>query len=1071
MSALLKNTSEWNLHKNIDRSGRLHRVIYLLPVLLLTILNQSVDRQVVSAPFIVNQTYAKSREPITLEEAFLGELRAKEFTFEWLASEEIDNELHDQLIYEDSKNILLVTLPPSERRNNSSSTTTSKTSPPTTNNFKPNVTILVSNSSFPAHIEFQGYKLSPSKRYLLLWNARRKQFRHSMTARFFLYDIRRDMISVLSTNRQAQNLSDGPFFEGEDESARFQLVDWYVTKTIDRTTDSLVMIQNNDIYNLYDVSRLITDKSERPDSSSGPVKLTYTGMKSVIFNGVPDWLYEEEILGDTPAFQVSPHSNHLAYMSFDDSRVNIMPYTIYGDQIIPRVQQIRYPKAGQPNPRVTVHILENLNRADGKSRPPQDIQLILPDDLNQRQHYINRINWLTDERLAIIWSNRDQNESFVVICSRKESQNQSRWNCEKNLHIKADNGWLDISDDLLPLSEDNYLMLMPKFEGSNVGKFKHIAKVSITKAESFVFLTSGHKEVISFNGIDYKRSLVYYTSTVVNEPGQRQLFVAELDGTSVSKGALNASLEMPNSSSSSVCVTCDHHPDECLYNFGKLSPTTNYYMFQCGGPDVPRTELRATRRRRHRNFRENLVNDTRGSKSLSSAEGDEVSLTGDNSNGQSSLLWTFEKNKELRAKLEGQKMTPTTMRLKVPIPNTEYMADVLLLIPSQQQKQRQDDKTLTGDRQKLKLHYLSPEVAKELYSNRLPDGERLPMVVDVYGGPGSQKVDYRFNINFGHFLASSKQVVYAMIDGRGSGFQGSKRLYELYHKLGTVEIQDQIEVAAQLSRSLSFIDPERVAIWGWSYGGYAAAMSLAQSQARDNQHTVAQYKSYCTTKNNTEPRQSQLTMQHGVFRCAASVAPVTNWIYYDTAYTEKYMSSPWLNERYDENHPGDHLGPVNQTHLAPKTRLHEHNFEPNKWTPLNRSFFPGPNFLIQNQLLELLAHESTNAITSTTATVQQPLSANTNSQMIGLNERYRRASLLDQMMNTDSKRFLLMHGTADDNVNFQQSIMLMKRMIRKNILFETRLYPDQDHGIANKPDKLHLGLTLSDFLSGCFSAA
>lgn len=79
--------------------------------------------------------------------------------------------------------------------------------------------------------------------------------------------------------------------------------------------------------------------------------------------------------------------------------------------------------------------------------------------------------------------------------------------------------------------------------------------------------------------------------------------------------------------------------------------------------------------------------------------------------------------------------------------------------------------------------------------------------------------------------------------------------------------------------------------------------------------------------------------------------------------------------------------------------------------------------------------------------------------------------MLEHIANIDSKRFLLIHGTSDDNVHFQQSIMLMKRLIQKNILFETRIYPDQDHGIGNKADKLHLGMTLSNFFAECFNMA
>lgn len=68
------------------------------------------------------------------------------------------------------------------------------------------------------------------------------------------------------------------------------------------------------------------------------------------------------------------------------------------------------------------------------------------------------------------------------------------------------------------------------------------------------------------------------------------------------------------------------------------------------------------------------------------------------------------------------------------------------------------------------------------------------MLINVYGGPGSQQVDERFKVNWGYYLATNKNVIYGAIDGRGSGFKGDKILHELYHKLGTVEIEDQISV-------------------------------------------------------------------------------------------------------------------------------------------------------------------------------------------------------------------------------------------------------------------------------------
>lgn len=96
---------------------------------------------------------------------------------------------------------------------------------------------------------------------------------------------------------------------------------------------------------------------------------------------------------------------------------------------------------------------------------------------------------------------------------------------------------------------------------------------------------------------------------------------------------------------------------------------------------------------------------------------------------------------------------------------------------------------------------------------------KYPMLINLYTGPGSQVVKNNFIINFGYYLVTNKNIIYTFIDGRGSGFQGDRMLFEIYRRLGTVEIEDQLIVAAKLTKIFKFIDPKRIALFGWSYGG------------------------------------------------------------------------------------------------------------------------------------------------------------------------------------------------------------------------------------------------------------
>lgn len=1079
---------------------------------LLLISSMIVAAIVIINPDIVNlnsQTRTV-REAITLDEAMMGELSGNHFSGRWISSSDMEG---DQLLYDESKNIRMLTLPRFNAKEVSSS--------------ELKVSTVLANTSMLASIGYQGYKLSPSKRFLLVWEKRKKEFRHSFTARYLLYDMKREFIAMLSTfelNRDetatgkegdegtsylhnsyepidaaAQYLQDT---NPDTAASRFQLVDWFPSAQ----SDSLILIQNNDIYMMNNIQSV--EQSQQGQSQlvlPKPIRLTRTGRPRVIFNGVSDWLYEEEILGDTPAYELSPSSQSLAYMSFNDSQVDRMPITMYGagDQLIPRTKHIRYPKAGRVNPRVRVHIIDNISKLTDQDEPTQ-LQLELPDDLSARQHYISRMKWLTEDKLVLTWLNRLQNESYFVICTR-----QTGWMCEKNLHLTAVGGWLELGDQIEPLDDSSYLTLLPKDEGANVGSFRHVAKVSINQFNRYQFLTAGRREVISIDGVHRDRELVFYTSSVLGEPGQRQIYFAPL----------NPSNE-PSLDGKDSCITCHIYPDQCLFNFAKFSPSTNYYIFECAGPAVPRTELR-------------LVPQEQTAKERPQLEPAGVDST---------LLWTLADNLALENKLVHEKAMPLSFRLKVPIEGTNYSASVILYLPPKLSagtvlvnspnppasssaalglarsssasgpnlgettvRLANDGDTLTtsgaqanaragksNSNGRAFYNHLTAETINE-YIDSLDFGQQYPMVVDVYAGPGSQKADFHYNVGFGHYLASSKRIVYAMIDGRGSGFEGSKRLYELYHKFGTVEIEDQVQVARYLSNNLSFIDSNRVAIWGWSYGGYAAAKALARSSKEARQQAISQRASdksllsllvnnqvapIVGQQNNsslsiessqssastdvlsdlTTPRPiSNLASLHpikgGVFKCAVSVAPVTNWILYDTAYTERYMSSPYENEQFDDTWSGDHENGFNHNSDTAvrgyPERMSASNVTAasNRWMTINQTLSMHERFnLQQNNLADYLK-------------LKKKLSS--------LNSRYREASLLDSIGDIDRKRFLLVHGTADDNVHFQQSIMLMRRLIQQNILFDTRLYPDQDHGIGNTADKLHLGNTLDKFFSEC----
>lgn len=127
-------------------------------------------------------------------------------------------------------------------------------------------------------------------------------------------------------------------------------------------------------------------------------------------------------------------------------------------------------------------------------------------------------------------------------------------------------------------------------------------------------------------------------------------------------------------------------------------------------------------------------------------------------------------------------------------------------------------------------------------------------------------VTEKWRVNWNTYLSGAKDYIITEIDGRGSSGQGYQLLHEVYRRLGTLEVSDQLEVTEYLRDNLHFVDKRRVGVWGWSYGGYAAALALGGQQS--------------------------------LFQCGISVSPVTSWKLYDSTYTERYMGLPNVTDNY-----------------------------------------------------------------------------------------------------------------------------------------------------------------------------
>ncbi len=221
--------------------------------------------------------------------------------------------------------------------------------------------------------------------------------------------------------------------------------------------------------------------------------------------------------------------------------------------------------------------------------------------------------------------------------------------------------------------------------------------------------------------------------------------------------------------------------------------------------------------------------------------------------------------------------------------------------------------------------------------------KKYPLFMFQYSGPGSQQVtnswDQGNGLWFNHLV--QKGYIVACVDGRGTGYKGTEFKKVTYLNLGKYEIEDQIAAAKWFGKQ-SYINKDRIGIFGWSFGGYMASLALTKGA--------------------------------DVFKTGIAVAPVTNWRYYDSVYTERFMRTPQENPAgYDDNSPTSYA--------------------------------------------ELL-----------------------------------------------KGKFLLIHGTADDNVHFQNSMEFAEALIQNKKQFEFMAYPDKNHGIAGGQTRAQLYQKMTDFL-------
>ena len=223
-------------------------------------------------------------------------------------------------------------------------------------------------------------------------------------------------------------------------------------------------------------------------------------------------------------------------------------------------------------------------------------------------------------------------------------------------------------------------------------------------------------------------------------------------------------------------------------------------------------------------------------------------------------------------------------------------------------------------------------------------GKKYPVLMYVYGGPGSQTVmdSWGGTRYLWHQMLAQRGYVVVSVDNRGTGARGSAFKKATYLKLGAVETADQVEAARHLA-TLPWVDATRIGIWGWSYGGFMTA--------------------------------SAMFAPGSPFKAGIAVAPVVDWSLYDTIYTERFMRTPQENPQgYDRGSPVKH---------AARLRA----------------------------------------------------------------------------------KMLVVHGTGDDNVHFQNTTQLVNALQAAGKQFDFMMYPNRNHGISGGNTSQHLYTLMTNWVT------
>ncbi|KAI8958936.1 dipeptidyl peptidase IV N-terminal region-domain-containing protein [Daldinia sp. FL1419] len=580
---------------------------------------------------------------------------------------------------------------------------------------------------------------SPNLKKVLIATQTKSVWRYSFTGVYWIFDVESQTAEPLNP---------------QDPNLRVQLAQW------SPKSDAVIYTSANNLY-----VRKLADKNV--------VQITKDGGPEY-FYGIPDWVYEEEVFGDNSATWWSEKGDFVAFLRTNETLVPEYPIQFFidrpsgekppaGEESYPEVQQLKYPKAGSPNPFVDL-LFYDMARGDVFSVEIEGG--FAADDL-----LITDITW-AGSKVLVKETNRVSDIMRVILIDVASRTGKTIRTVDVG---KLDGGWFEISHDTTYIpadpsngrAEDGYIDTVIKDDRD------HMAYFSPLDSEEPILLTSGDWEVVAApSAVDLKNNLAYFVATKESSI-QRHIYSVKFDGSHL-KEMIDVSKEG--------------------YYDVSFSAKAGYALVTYKGPNVPTQKV------------------------MSTPGNPEV------------YEHVIEENKDLADKAK-----------KHELPLLDYG-------------------TITVD--DVELNYLERRPA------HFDPKKRYPVLFQQYSGPGSQSVDKRFAVDFQSYVAANLGYIVVTVDGRGTGFIGRKARVIVREHLGQIEAHDQI-AAAKIWAQKPYVDESRIAIWGWSYGGFQTLKTLEQDAG-------------------------------ATFKYGMAVAPVTDWRYYDSIYTERYMLTPQQNEKgYD----------------------------------------------------------------------------------------------------------------------------------------------------------------------------